>query len=103
MATAMVLDPRTGIKLFEPRAADDKYGSITAGYLADWGERCEPVALEMLKSPVRMCRYHALFLLKAFGTSKAIDAIARAKQSEPDKLIADSYQYTIDAINSRNR
>jgi hypothetical protein len=102
MATAMVLDPETGIKLFEPHAADEKFGSTTAGYLADWGSRSEPVALAMLKSHVPTCRYYALYLLKAFGTPKALDAIAKAKQTEPDKLIADGYQFTIDAINSRN-
>jgi hypothetical protein len=103
IATSMVLDPQTGIKFFEPRAADDKYGSATAAYLADCGQRCEPVALVMLKSPVPMCRYYALYLLKEFGTAKALEAIGKAKQAEPDKLIADGYQFTIDAINSRNQ
>ncbi len=103
MASAMVLDPRAGVKLFEPRAADDRYGATTAGYLADWGPRCEPVAVALLQSPQRMCRFHALFLLKAFGTPKALDALAKASHEEQDKLIATGYQFTIDAIHSRNQ
>jgi hypothetical protein len=102
MAASMVLDPEAGIKLFEPHAADDQFGSTTAGDLADWGSRCEPVALVMLKSHVQRCRYYALYLLKAFGTANALQAIDRARAAEPDKRITEGYQFTIDAINSRN-
>jgi hypothetical protein len=102
MATALMLDPREGLALFEPRAGDDKYGSATTSCLAEFGPRCEAAALAMLKSKEKMCRYHALNLLKEFGSTGAIQAITNAKQAEPDKSIAQGYQFTIDAINARN-
>jgi hypothetical protein len=103
MATALILDPARGLEYFEPRAGDDKYGSATTTCLADFGPRCESAALAMLQSRQRMCRYHALYLLKEFGTAKSIETITAAKRSESDKSIVQSYQFTIDAINARNQ
>jgi hypothetical protein len=103
IATAMLLDPQHGLAFFEPRVNDNKYASAITTCLADFGSRCEPAALAMLRSKQKLCRYHALNLLKQFGSAHSIDAITKAKQNESDKSILQGYQFTIDAINARSQ